>query len=65
MSGWASPGETVFIMGASGSGKTTLLNAISDRISRKRHVELKGEIFVNEKVKMDRHTFSKVGAYMM
>jgi len=31
-SGYAMPGQTLYIMGASGAGKTTLLNAISDRI---------------------------------
>ena len=32
-SGYALPGQTLYIMGASGAGKTSLLNAISDRIS--------------------------------
>ena len=35
VSGYALPGETLFIMGASGAGKTSLLNLLSDRISEK------------------------------
>jgi ABC-type multidrug transport system ATPase subunit len=32
-SGYALPGETLFIMGASGAGKTSLMNALADRIT--------------------------------
>ena len=35
VSGFALPGESLYIMGASGAGKTSLLNLISDRISTK------------------------------
>jgi ATP-binding cassette, subfamily G (WHITE), member 2, SNQ2 len=35
VSGYALPGESLFIMGASGAGKTSLLNMLSDRISDK------------------------------
>ena len=31
--GYAIPGEALFIMGSSGAGKTSLLNILSDRIS--------------------------------
>ena len=30
--GFANPGQTLYIMGSSGAGKTSLLNALSDRI---------------------------------
>ena len=33
VSGYAMPGQTLYIMGASGAGKTSLLNILSDRIS--------------------------------
>ena len=33
VTGYAMPGETLFIMGASGAGKTSLLNILSNRIS--------------------------------
>jgi ABC-type multidrug transport system ATPase subunit len=35
VSGYALPGESLYIMGASGAGKTSLLNMLSDRISTK------------------------------
>ena len=34
VSGYAMPGQTLFIMGASGAGKTSLLNILSKRISQ-------------------------------
>jgi ABC-type multidrug transport system ATPase subunit len=33
VSGYALPGQTLYIMGSSGAGKTSLLNIISDRIA--------------------------------
>ncbi len=41
-SGYALPGQTLYIMGASGAGKTSLLNAISDRISLSKGSTLTG-----------------------
>ena len=35
VSGYALPGESLYIMGASGAGKTSLLNMLSDRNSSK------------------------------
>lgn len=32
VSGYALPGQTLYIMGSSGAGKTSLMNAISARI---------------------------------
>ncbi len=31
--GYALPGQTLYIMGSSGAGKTSLLNMISDRVN--------------------------------
>lgn len=31
--GYAMPGQTLFIMGASGAGKTSLLNILSERVT--------------------------------
>jgi ABC-type multidrug transport system ATPase subunit len=33
ISGYANPGQTLYIMGSSGAGKTSLMNALSDRIN--------------------------------
>jgi len=35
VSGFALPGQTLYIMGASGAGKTSLLNIISNRASNR------------------------------
>ena len=34
LTGYALPGQTLYIMGASGAGKTSLMNALSDRINK-------------------------------
>jgi ABC-type multidrug transport system ATPase subunit len=34
LTGYALPGQTLYIMGASGAGKTSLMNALSDRIHK-------------------------------
>ena len=48
ISGYALPGQTLFIMGASGAGKTSLLNIICDRISTKRSgVKFSGKVLIN------------------
>ena len=48
MSGYAMPGQTLFIMGASGAGKTSLLNILSDRITTKPNEVLSGERLIND-----------------
>jgi ABC-type dipeptide/oligopeptide/nickel transport system ATPase subunit len=48
VSGFALPGQTLYIMGASGAGKTSLLNIISDRISTNKGDILKNEIFTSK-----------------
>lgn len=40
--GYALPGQTLYIMGASGAGKTSLLNMIANRIRSKKGTELTG-----------------------
>ncbi len=40
--GYALPGQTLYIMGASGAGKTSLLNAIADRIAVQEGSQLTG-----------------------
>jgi ATP-binding cassette, subfamily G (WHITE), eye pigment precursor transporter len=50
VSGYALPGETLFIMGASGAGKTSLLNLLSDRISEKNGQTVSGKVMINDTV---------------
>jgi ABC-type multidrug transport system ATPase subunit len=48
VSGYALPGQTLFIMGASGAGKTSLLNIICDRINTNNSkVKLTGKVLIN------------------
>jgi len=47
-SGYALPGETLYIMGSSGAGKTSLLNILSDRISNKDGQVVTGKIMIND-----------------
>ena len=65
VSGFALPGQTLYIMGASGAGKTSLLNIISDRISTNKGDILKKEIYLNDTVKVNDDNFGKVSAYVM
>lgn len=53
VSGYAMPGQTLYIMGASGAGKTSLLNILSDRISLKSGDSLKGKMYINDKIEVD------------
>ena len=65
VSGFALPGQTLYIMGASGAGKTSLLNIISDRISTNKGDILKKEIYLNDTVRVNDDNFGKVSAYVM
>ena len=65
VSGYANPGQTLFIMGASGCGKTSLLNQMSDRIKARRSTKLSGEFMINDKIPLTMETFSKIGSYVM
>jgi ABC-type multidrug transport system ATPase subunit len=50
VSGFALPGQTLYIMGASGAGKTSLLNIISDRASTKNGSKIEGSIMINNEI---------------
>eukprot|EP00357_Protocruzia_adherens_P036919 CAMPEP_0115030950 /NCGR_PEP_ID=MMETSP0216-20121206/38195_1 /TAXON_ID=223996 /ORGANISM="Protocruzia adherens, Strain Boccale" /LENGTH=372 /DNA_ID=CAMNT_0002408411 /DNA_START=23 /DNA_END=1138 /DNA_ORIENTATION=+ len=47
VSGYAAPGEILFIMGASGAGKTSLLNVLAQRTKLNKGDELTGELLLN------------------
>ena len=51
-SGFARPGETLFIMGSSGAGKTSLLNIISDRVSLRNGATLSGKVMINDSIEL-------------
>ena len=53
VSGYAMPGQTLFIMGASGAGKTSLLNILSDRIALKSNDTLTGSKVINDELVVD------------
>ena len=65
MSGFALPGETLFIMGSSGCGKTSLLNILSDRISAKRDTTINKTVKINDETDLDMKLFGSIGAYVM
>jgi ABC-type multidrug transport system ATPase subunit len=63
--GYAMPGQALFIMGASGSGKTSLLNILAERFQDQAGLEVKGDIIVNDTLKFDDDNFGKLAAYVM
>ena len=56
-SGYALPGQTLYIMGASGAGKTSLMNAISDRIKVDKNTHLSGDIKINDTYTLNQQIF--------
>lgn len=65
VSGYAMPGQTLFIMGASGAGKTSLLNILSDRVGLKPKDKLEGKMFFNDTIECNHSNFGKVSGYVM
>jgi ABC-type multidrug transport system ATPase subunit len=65
VSGFALPGEVLYIMGASGAGKTSLLNILSDRISSGKGSVVKGKIMINDKVELKGAAFGALASYIM
>lgn len=63
--GYALPGQTLFIMGASGAGKTSLLNALSDRLSLTNGAKITGEIKLNDQLDLNQDLFGKFATYVM
>lgn len=64
VSGFAIPGETMFIMGSSGTGKTTLLNILAQREHSKQGVTVTGNITLNDEIPLTKEIFGKIGAYV-
>jgi len=50
--GYASPGQATYIMGASGAGKTSLLNILADRMMIKGKHNLEGQVMFNDTLPM-------------
>lgn len=65
VSGFALPGQTLFIMGASGAGKTSLLNLISDRASRRNGTQIAGDVRINNKERVEQKTFGSIASFVM
>ena len=63
--GFANPGETLYIMGASGAGKTSLLNIISDRVKLDGTKRVDGQILMNDKFPLKQSLFGKYASYVM
>ncbi|CDW80123.1 abc transporter family protein [Stylonychia lemnae] len=65
VSGYAMPGETLYIMGSSGAGKTSLLNILSDRASNKAGTKLSGKLMINDKNPLTQDVFGSIAGYVM
>jgi ABC-type multidrug transport system fused ATPase/permease subunit len=64
-SGYANPGQTLYIMGASGAGKTSLMNALTDRIAVNQDCLLSGDRLCNDTVPLSAKLFGSFGVYVM
>lgn len=63
--GYAHPGQTLYIMGSSGAGKTSLLNILSDRISLRGGAKVSGTVKINDSLVLTNKVFGSFGAYVM
>lgn len=64
-SGFALPGQTLYIMGSSGAGKTSLLNLISDRIGVSRQAKITGKVMLNDTHQLTQQVFGQIASYVM
>jgi len=64
-SGYALPGQTLYIMGASGAGKTSLLNLISDRARVDSDHKKQGKILINNHSEVVQSTFGSIASFVM
>jgi ABC-type multidrug transport system ATPase subunit len=51
--GFASPGQAAYIMGASGAGKTSLLNILADRVKLINKATISGTILFNDEIPLN------------
>ena len=63
--GYALPGQTLYIMGASGAGKTSLMNALANRIELKKGSQLTGKLMINDKYILNQNNFGTCCSYVM
>lgn len=65
VSGYAMPGQSLYIMGSSGAGKTSLLNILSDRASSRRGNKITGKVMVNDTTPLSQNLFGSLAGYVM
>lgn len=65
ISGYALPGQTLYVMGPSGAGKTSFMNALSARINLTSGNVMGGKILINDTAEMSASLFGNYGAYVM
>ncbi|CDW76556.1 abc transporter family protein [Stylonychia lemnae] len=65
VSGYALPGQTLYIMGSSGAGKTSLLNILSDRAANTRENKLTGKVMLNDTTPLTQGIFGSLAGYVM
>lgn len=65
VSGYAMPGQTLYIMGSSGAGKTSLLNILSDRAANRKGNRLAGKVMLNDSTPLTQNLFGSLAGYVM
>lgn len=63
--GFASPGQAAYVMGASGAGKTSLLNILADRVKLVNKATISGTILFNDEIPLNQETYARYAAYVM